>query len=97
MPAVELSPRATTALLTVKSEGPCTAKSVAEAIQPGSDSRGAAQTLRRLIADTGYVEKTDKGCYKITAKGRSAASRILKSMEAGESASAETSSEPVAV
>lgn len=97
MPAVELSPRATTALLTVKNSGPCTAAVVAEAIQPGSDSRGAAQTLRRLIADTGYVEKNDKGCYKITAKGRSAATRILKSQEAGESTPVEASSEPVAV
>lgn len=81
MPAVELSPRQITALLTVKNSGPCTAAVVAEAIEPGSDSRGAAQTLRRLISDTGYVEKNDKGCYKITAKGRSAANRHAKASE----------------
>lgn len=94
MPTVELSDRATTALLYVKNNGPCDAKAVAEAIQPGSDSRGAAQTLRRLIADTGYVERTDKSCYKITAKGRSAANRIQKTQEAGTSEPV-VSSEPV--
>jgi hypothetical protein len=84
MPAVELSPRAVTALMTVKNSGPCTASVVAEAIQPGSDSRGAAQTLRRLIADTGYVERNDKGCYKITSKGRAYVNRLQKSQGSAE-------------
>lgn len=49
--------------------GPCPASTVAEQIKPGSDPRGAAQTMRRMQA---YVVKTDKG-WQLTSPGRALA------------------------
>lgn len=68
--APEFSPRQISALTGVSlgtSESPATAKTVAEAIEPGSDARGAAQTLRRLAPD--YVVRQEDGSYKLTRKG----------------------------
>lgn len=77
---VELSPRATTAIVSLLS-GPKTAKEVAEAIEPGSDSRGAAQTLRRLTVEPAYVVRNEDGTYKLTKSGRARATRVQKSGE----------------
>lgn len=79
--AVELSDRASAALTFLASNGPSTAKEVAEAIQPGSDSRGAAQTLRRLTSDPAHVTRNEGGCYKLTRSGKNAAQRIVTSNE----------------
>lgn len=62
----EFSARQITALTAV-GNGALTAREVAEAIEPGSDARGAAQTLRRLSPD--FVEKGEDG-YKLTRKGK---------------------------
>lgn len=85
----DLTPRAIDAILAVKAIGPCTAKDVAVHVAgpngTPTDSRGWAQTLRRIIAGTNYVEKTDDGKYKMTQPGRSYANRILRARESGDS------------
>ena len=55
---MEFSPRQATALKYVAEHGGCNAKNVAEAIEPGSDARGAAQTLRTLTREE-YVTRSD--------------------------------------
>lgn len=66
--APEFSDRQLTALRAVRDgEDPVTAKTVAEAIEPGSDSRGAAQTLRRMVEHV--VRDAETGAYKLTRKG----------------------------
>lgn len=80
--SVELSPRQLTALDAVyhaTSDNPATAKMVAEAIEPGSDARGAAQTLRRMPE---FVTRQEDGTYKLTRKGKNL---VQKSHAAGES------------
>jgi Mn-dependent DtxR family transcriptional regulator len=72
---MEFSPRQIVALTYVVQHGGCTAKDVAEAIEPGSDSRGAAQTLRTLSRDE-LVDRSEDATYTATAKGRHAASKF---------------------
>lgn len=62
----ELTDRQRTAIKAVKDNPGCKAKTVAEAIEPDSDARGAAQTLRRL---TLYVTRNDDGGYYVTPFG----------------------------
>jgi hypothetical protein len=58
------NPRQSTAYEFVKSHPGCTAREVAEAIEPGSDPRGAGQTLRAL-ANAGYVTRRDDATYVV--------------------------------
>lgn len=74
---MEFSPRQITALSYVVGNGGCTAKDVAEAIQPGSDSRGAAQTLRTLTRE-GFVTRSDEATYVATASGAREAAKFGK-------------------
>lgn len=71
-PQPEFSPRQVT-VLNALSSGPKTAKEVAEAIEPNSDSRGAAQTMRRMPE---LIERNDEGAYKLTRKGTNAIKRL---------------------
>ena len=95
MPTVELPERSVDALIAIKSLGPCTARQVAVEVagseEDATDARGWAQTIRRLVSDHGYVERNDKGEYKLTSSGRSAVNRAIKA-RASES---ESDTEPV--
>lgn len=63
----ELSDRQVTVIKHVGDNPGCNAKSIAKAIEPGSDARGAAQTARRLPQ---YISRDDKGAYTLTSVGR---------------------------
>lgn len=63
MSDVELTPRQADALTYVRNNPGCTARDVAEAIEPGSDPRGAGQTLRSL-ATRGLVVRSDDATYR---------------------------------
>lgn len=62
-----LTERQTAALIAVRDNPAATAKEVAEAITPGSDPRGAAQTLRHM---PDFVKRYDTGIYYLTDQGR---------------------------
>ncbi len=63
-----LTDRQWTALLAISDrDGAATAREVAFDIEPGSDSRGAGQTLRRMPE---YVERQKDGRWKLTRRGR---------------------------
>lgn len=62
-----MSDRQNVALNYVNSNPGCAAKDVAEAIEPGSDARGAGQTLRALTR-AALISK-DGTSYRITQKG----------------------------
>lgn len=100
MPTVDLPERSMDALVAIKSLGACTARQVAVEVagseDKATDSRGWAQTIRRLVSDHGYVERNDKGEYKLTSSGRSAVNRILKARASEtESVPGDTDTEPV--
>ena len=71
-PAPEFTERQITVLRAL-SGGPQTAKAVAEAIESGSDSRGAAQTMRRMPE---LIERNADGEYKLTRKGQNAVKKL---------------------
>lgn len=72
---MEFSHRQVTALKYVVGHGGCTAKDVANAIEPDSDSRGAAQTLRTLTRED-LVTRSEDATYTATAKGSRAAQSL---------------------
>lgn len=71
----EYNDRQIAAILHVHDHPGCTAKDIAEAIEPGSDARGAAQTVRRID----FVERSADGTYALTAEGKRAARKIPRS------------------
>ncbi len=99
MPTVELPERSVDALIAIKSLGPCTARQVAVEVagseESATDSRGWAQTIRRLVSDHGYVERNDKGEYKLTSSGRSAVNRAIKARASASEGTTDSDTEPV--
>lgn len=71
-----MTERKTAILLHLREHGPGTAREVAEAVWPGTDPRGAGQTLRRLRDDEGYVRRDVEGVWKLTGAGRDKARRL---------------------
>lgn len=75
MPAtMEVTDRMQAILFAVKEHQPCSAATIAEAFSPGSDPRGAAQTIRRMSQ---WVTRTPEG-YRLTDAGRAKVNRMTK-------------------
>lgn len=78
-PAYELAERSRQVLVALVSAvrenngKPVDAGAVRDVFAPGTDSRGTAQTLRRL-AEAGFAARSDKG-WKQTRRGTTAAQR----------------------
>lgn len=73
MTAVEFNPRQIAALKFLSENPGAAARDVAQAIEPGSDARGAAQTLR-FLGD--YIVRDTEGGYTLTRKGKNAAAKL---------------------
>ena len=73
---MEFSPRQAAALRTVVTNPGCNAATVAEAIAPGSDTRGAGQTLRSLSSKGLVVRDEESKAYYPTAEGRAACASL---------------------